>query len=123
MSKPAMPATWRTKRTIFRNTAPTEKTYPQTSAPSPAAGCSRNLVSALHVAGRKGKLRFDASRPRTLVFTLLTIARWSTVVFALGKLRANALKLLAQQHLKQVVRIEGTREALAGQTLRAGLLA
>jgi hypothetical protein len=36
--------------------------------------------------------------------------------------RANALKLLSQQYLKQVVRIESAGEALAGQALSAGLL-
>jgi hypothetical protein len=37
--------------------------------------------------------------------------------------RADASKLLSQQHLKQVVRIESAGEALAGHTLGAGLLA
>jgi len=37
--------------------------------------------------------------------------------------RVNALKLHSQQYLKQVVRIECTREPLAGQTFGAGLLA
>jgi hypothetical protein len=36
--------------------------------------------------------------------------------------RANALKLLSQQYLKQVVRIKSAGEALAGQALSAGLL-
>jgi hypothetical protein len=37
-------------------------------------------------------------------------------------LRANALKLLAEHHLEKVVGVQGTGEALARQTLRAGLL-
>ncbi len=37
--------------------------------------------------------------------------------------RANALKLLSQQYLEQVVGIESAREALAGHALLAGLLA
>jgi len=37
-------------------------------------------------------------------------------------LRANALKLLSQQHFKQVVGIESAGKALAGQALGAGLL-
>jgi hypothetical protein len=37
--------------------------------------------------------------------------------------RANALKLLSQQHLEQVVGVKRTGEALAGHALRAGLLA
>ena len=36
--------------------------------------------------------------------------------------RANALKLLTQQDFKQVVGIEGTRQALTWQTLGTGLL-
>jgi len=36
--------------------------------------------------------------------------------------RANALKLLTQQHFKQVVGIERTRQALTWQTLGTGLL-
>ncbi len=37
--------------------------------------------------------------------------------------RANALKRLSQQHLKEVVRIEGTGQTLARQAFGGGLLA
>jgi hypothetical protein len=36
--------------------------------------------------------------------------------------RANALKLVSQQHYKQIVGIESAGEALAGEALGAGLL-
>ena len=36
--------------------------------------------------------------------------------------RVNALKLLSEQHLEEVVRIQSTRESFAGQALLAGLL-
>ena len=37
--------------------------------------------------------------------------------------RANALKVLTQQHFEQVVGVQGTGEALAGHAFGAGLLA